>query len=107
VGELRRGVPPVAASDAGVFFRRDVDHGVREVGQSPGVVGVAVRQDDVPHVAGPEAEGFDPADGGVGFVELEAGHLDERSAQPPVRVPHVEQADAGIDQGEAAVVVQQ
>lgn len=97
----------MTARDPGVLFRRDVDRGAGEVGESAGVVGVAVRQDDVAHVAGPVAERLDPAGGGVVFVKLEARRLDERSAQPLVGAPHVKQADAGVDQGEAAVVLQQ
>ena len=91
----------------GLFLLGNVDLGVREVGEAAGVARVAVGQNDVPHVSGRKPECFDPADGGVRLVELEAGHVDERLPQPLDRVRHVPEADAGIDEGEAFPVPQQ
>jgi hypothetical protein len=107
VGELRRHVPPVPATNAVVFFFRHVHLGVREVGQTAGVVGVGVGQDDVSYLTGGEAEGLDPPNSGVILVELEAGEVNERLPEPSGRVPYVFEADAGIDQGESLSLLQQ
>ena len=107
VGELERHVAAVALRDAGVFLLGQVHPGVREVGQPARVVGVAVGEDDVRHVPGAEAERLDLPDGGVVLVELEPGHVDELLAQPLDGLPHVQQADAGVDEGEAVPVFEE
>jgi len=100
--ELCGDVPPVAARGAGVFFLGHTDLGLGEVGEALRMVGVALCQDDVTHVGDAEAEIFNPENGGVGFVELEARHVDQRLPLPFDGIPHVEQAGAGVDQGSAS-----
>src|SRR5262249_3696368 len=70
-------------------------------------VGVAMSEDDVLHVGGAEAEPLDLLDGGVGLVELEPGQVDQMLADPLGGVPHVEQADPRVHEGEAGLIFEQ
>ena len=80
-----------------MLLLRQMHLGIRKVGESTGLVGVAVGQDDVPHIGRRKSECFDPANGSVRFVELKAGHVDERLPQPFCGILHIQEADAGID----------
>jgi hypothetical protein len=70
----------MTARNVGQFLFRDVNLGLRKVGEAPGMIGIAVRQDDVPHVFSIESKSFNPANGSVRLVELETRHVNERLA---------------------------
>jgi hypothetical protein len=61
----------------------------------------------VRHVRRAEAQLLNLPDGGVLFVELEPSHGDERLADPFERLLHVQQADTGVHQGEAVLILEQ
>ncbi len=90
-----------------VFLDRDVDVGAGKVGQPPGVIGVAMREDDVGHVLSPKAEPFDAPDGCQLLPELESGRIDGGLSDPLQWVSDVLQADAGIDDRQPAPLFKQ
>jgi hypothetical protein len=80
VGEVRRDISPMNARNVGQFLFRDVDLRLRKVGKPTRMVGVAVRQNDVPHVFGRKSKCFNSANGSIRLIELETRHVDERLA---------------------------
>jgi hypothetical protein len=107
VGELRRNVPPVTSRDVDMLLLRYMHLSIREIGEATGVVGIAVCQDDVTHIGRRKTECFDPANGGVRFVELKARHVDQGLAQPFDRLLHILKADPGIDECEPFLILKQ
>jgi hypothetical protein len=93
--------------DAVEFLLGDVYRRIGEIGEPPGVVGVAVGQHDVLHVGRVEAEGLDAPDRRVGFVELETDQFDQRPADPLFRIPAVQQTDPRINQRQPGLVFEQ
>ena len=61
-------------------------------------------EDDVPHVHPAEAQLLHLPDGGVLFVEEAPGHVDEQLPDPFERLLFVQQADAGVHQGEPGLI---
>lgn len=107
VSELRRRVTPMTGPQPSEFLLRHMHRGGREVGQSAGVIGIAVRQDDVANVSDLKSQPFDLASGRQLFVELETGRVDGGLADAFERARDVVQADARVDQRQATVVFEQ
>ena len=74
-----------------------------EILDAAGVVEIEMRHDDVPHVARREAESLDLPDRGQPRVEADVVEHDEERADAPIGVAHVLQAEAGIDEDEPLV----
>jgi hypothetical protein len=71
-----------------------------EIGQASSVVQIQVRKDDVPDVLAAEAEPFDLAGSGLGWVQCGPDEVTDRP-ESPCRVCDVVQAVTGIDQHQA------
>jgi hypothetical protein len=84
-----------------------MDRRVGEIGQSAGVVGIAVRQDNVRDVHRPEPQPLDLPRRCKPLVELKSRDLDELLPDPLQRLRHVEQADASIKEREPTTVFEQ
>ena len=106
VGPMAR--PVALALGEGRLHRRGVLVGVQvhrrrgKVREAAGVVEVEVRDQDVAHVLGVEAEAAHVLDGRGGAPRVDAGDGGEGSAEAPRRVAQIVGADAGVDEHEAA-----
>jgi len=107
VVELGSGVPLVAGPQAIVFLGRHVHRGGGKISQPAGVIRIPVREDDVRHVRGLEAESFNLSNSGQRLVELEPGRIDGGLAYPFERPSDVLEADSRVDQNEAAFAFEQ
>ena len=79
-----------------------MDPGLGKVVQSPGMVEIEMREHDVAHVLGIEAEPLDLADGGHLLAELRTHQCQEERTQAPPRIGHVAQAEPGVHQHQAS-----
>lgn len=95
----------MSTRNLGKFFVGDVDLGIRKVSEAPGMVGVAMRQNDVPHVFSRKPKSLDPANGSVRFVELKARQVDELLPQAFDRVADILEADACIYESQTLAVL--
>lgn len=99
--EAVQAVPVVRVGGVGdgpVLGGVHVDPRAREVGQSTGVVPVQVDEDEVPHVAGVEAEPDDLPQGALLRVPGGLGVRHPLRAQAPLRIVPVRGAETGVDQ---------
>ena len=83
-----------------------MDLGVGEVGQAAGVVGVEVGGDDAAHVGGGEAERLDLLERRLSIVGLRA-RISLKAGAEPAEVAGVLDAEAGVDQDQAVVGLDQ
>ena len=105
-GKLRRDVSKMPTRQMRASLFRHMHLGIGKIGEATGVVGIAVSEDDVPHIGGRKSECFDPANGRVRFVEPKARHIDECLPQPLCGVLYILEADAGIDQCELLPILE-
>ena len=84
-----------------------MNRGVGEVRQPPGVVGVAVGENDVCHVLNPESEPFDLSNRRPPFLELEPCCVDGGLTDSFERVGDVLQSNPRVDERKAAVAFEQ
>ena len=105
--ELAGDVPPVTAQRVGLFLLQDMHLGFRKIGKPTRMVGIQVREDDVPHIVDAKAKFFNAANGGVVFVELKARRIDKWLPQSLDRILHIQKADAGIDESQLPSIFEQ
>ena len=96
--KVRCGVTRMTRLDVRELFLREVDLRARKVRKSSGVIGVAMREDDVSHGGGADSLGFESPRRSVAFIELEAGAFHKFLAQPTDGVADIQKPDARVDE---------
>ena len=79
----------------------------RPFGKSDSVVRVAMSQDDIGYVTRVISEALDLPYRGLSLIEVESGHFDEFTSDPLHRPLDILQANSGVNQHEAALILHQ
>jgi uncharacterized glyoxalase superfamily protein PhnB len=79
----------------------------RAFGKSDSVVRVAMSQDDIGYVTRVISEALDLPYRGLSLIEVESGHFDEFTSDPLHRPLDILQANSGVNQHEAALILHQ
>lgn len=89
------------------LFFGEMNSGIGEVGQSSGVIGIAVCQHDVMHIIRRPSQRLHSANCGVGLIELKSRDVDQLLPETFDRIVYVEQSDSAINQHEAVIDFEQ
>jgi hypothetical protein len=105
--ELHRRIPPMADAQPGVFLFGNVNRCRRKIGQSTGVIRIAVREDNVPHIRRAETQPLDLPDGRERLVKLKPCRFDGGLTDPLEWMGDVVQPDTRVDERKAVVTFEQ